>query len=65
MKSVKAIRFKYNSSKELVSLFEEFRLMCNDAIRIALMEKPMSKFRPLKQGTDLFFAFRTSFRCLI
>jgi hypothetical protein len=45
VKSVKAIRFKYNSSKELVSLFEEFRLMCNDAIRIALMEKPVSKFR--------------------
>ena len=45
MKSVKAIRFRYDASEELSSLFEEFRLMCNDAIRIILKEKPTSKFR--------------------
>jgi putative transposase len=42
--SVKAIRLEYDASEELSSLFEEFRLMCNDAIRIALREKPRSKF---------------------
>jgi len=42
---VKAIRFRYEASEELSSLFEEFRLMCNDAIRIALKEKPKSRFR--------------------
>jgi len=43
--SVKAIRFEYEASKGLSSLFEEFRLMCNDVIRIALKEKPRSMFR--------------------
>ena len=45
MESVRAIRFRYDTSEELSSLFEEFRLMCNDAIRIALEEKPKSRFR--------------------
>src|SRR2546427_1013741 len=45
MKSVKAMRVRYDASEELSSLFEEFRLMCNDAIRIALKEKPTSRFR--------------------
>jgi len=44
VKSVKAVRFKYDASEELSSLFEEFRLMCNDAIRVALKEKPRSRF---------------------
>jgi len=35
----------YEASDELSSLFEEFRLMCNAAIRIALKEKPQCKFR--------------------
>ena len=39
------MRFRYDASEELSSLFEEFRLMCNDAIRIALMERPKSRFR--------------------
>ncbi|HYR04936.1 MAG TPA: transposase [Nitrososphaerales archaeon] len=45
MRLVKAIRFGYDASEELRSLFEEFRLMCNDAIRIALKEKPKTRFR--------------------
>ncbi len=45
MESVRAIRFRYQASEELSSLFGEFRLMCNDAIRIALEQKPKSRFR--------------------
>jgi putative transposase len=45
VRPVKAIRFQYEASEELSSLFEEFRLMCNDAIRIALNESPRSRFR--------------------
>jgi putative transposase len=45
MRAVKAIRLGYNASEELSSLFEDFRLMCNDAIRIAVKETPRSKFR--------------------
>jgi putative transposase len=45
VESVKAICFQYEASSELSSLFEEFRFMCNDAIRIALKEKPKSRFR--------------------
>src|SRR5712691_6853920 len=44
MRQVKAIQFRYVASGELASLFEDFRLMCNDAIRIALKEKPRSRF---------------------
>jgi hypothetical protein len=45
VKSIKAIRLGYDASEEISSLFEEFRLMCNDAIRIALKERTRSKFR--------------------
>jgi putative transposase len=44
MRQVKAIQFRYVASDELVSLFEDFHLMCNDAIRIAIKEKPRSRF---------------------
>src|SRR5437870_7586718 len=44
MRPVKAIQFGYAASDELASLFEDFRLMCNDAVRIALKEKPRSRF---------------------
>jgi len=36
MKTVKVLKFRYKASSELVLLFEDFRLMVNDAIRIAL-----------------------------
>src|SRR5439155_22055067 len=45
MRPVKAIQFRYRASEEFSSLFEEFRLMCNDAIRIALQKKPKNRFR--------------------
>jgi putative transposase len=45
MRAIKAIRLGYRASEELSSLFEEFRLMCNDAIRIALKREPKSRFR--------------------
>src|SRR2546426_10161965 len=44
MRPVKAVQFRYVASDELASLFENFRLMCNDAIRIALKERPRSRF---------------------
>src|SRR6266849_3732525 len=44
MRPVKAIQFRYIASDDLASLFEDFRLMCNDAVRIALKEKPRSRF---------------------
>jgi len=34
--STKTICITYKASAELSSLFENFKLMCNDAIRIAL-----------------------------
>lgn len=43
-RTVKSIRCRYTSSEELVSLFEDFRLMCNDAIRIAVKECPKNRF---------------------
>jgi len=44
VRPVKAVQFRYVASDELTSLFEDFRLMCNDAVRIALKEKPRSRF---------------------
>jgi putative transposase len=42
--AVKSIAFRYRTSEALSSLFEDFRLMCNDAIRIALTQEPKSRF---------------------
>ncbi|MDA4113122.1 MAG: transposase [Thaumarchaeota archaeon] len=50
MRPVKSIQFSYASSADLGSLFEDFRLMCNDAIRIAIDEKPKSRFRLIKEA---------------
>jgi len=33
--AAKSVSFRYSASKELDSLFEDFLLMCNDAIRTA------------------------------
>lgn len=44
MAAVKSITFGYIASGELFSLFEDFRRMCNDAIRIALKGKPKNRF---------------------
>ncbi len=48
MTSVKSIAFGYTASAELSSLFEDFRLMCNDAVRIAVNEKPKNRFELIK-----------------
>ncbi len=48
--SVKAINFRYVASEEMTSLFKEFRLMCNDAIRIASKEKPGSRFELIRMA---------------
>src|SRR5271157_3807066 len=44
LRAVKSVSFEYAASGELLSLFEDFRLMCNDAVRIALAEHPMNRF---------------------
>jgi len=44
IKATKSIVFSYSSSAELSSLFEDFRLMCNDAIEIAVGTKPKNRF---------------------
>ena len=38
------------ASDELTYLFPDFRLMCNDAIRIALKEKPRSRFTLIEKA---------------
>ena len=54
MKAVKSVQAMYEASAELATLFEDFRLMCNDALRIALAEKPKSRSRLIE----------LSYRCL-
>jgi putative transposase len=44
IRAIKSVSFRYHASKELSSLFESFRLMCNDAIRIAIVERPRNRF---------------------
>ncbi len=44
VRAVRAVRFRYACSEELNSLLDDFRLMCNDAIKIALQEKPKNRF---------------------
>jgi putative transposase len=52
VKTSKSVLFGYQSSGELPILFEEFRLMCNDAIRIALQNKPRNRFKLIEQATS-------------
>lgn len=44
-KVTRSISFTYAASAELSSLFEDFRLMCNDAIRVAMELHPTSRFK--------------------
>ncbi len=44
MQSVKAVRFQYKPSKEILSLLKIFREMCNDAVRIAIDQDAHSRF---------------------
>lgn len=44
VRAIKAIEFRYSASDDLACLFDDFRLMCNDAIRIALKEQPKTRF---------------------
>jgi len=44
VRATKSLVFSYSSRVELASLFEEFRLMCNDAIRVAVQKKPANRF---------------------
>lgn len=50
VKAVKSVSFRYIASAELASIFEDFRLMCNDAIRIAVQERPKSRFTLIEQA---------------
>lgn len=43
--AMKSVPFGYSGSMELSALFSGFRLMCNDAIRIAMAEKPENRFK--------------------
>ena len=43
--ATKSVLFRYSAPSELSSLFNDFRTMCNDAIRIAVQEKPTSRFK--------------------
>ena len=44
VQAVKSISFRYVAPAELASLFEDFRSMCNDAVRVAIDGKPRSRF---------------------
>jgi putative transposase len=43
--ALKSVSFKYTSSGALSSLLEDFRSMCNDAIRIAIENNSRGRFR--------------------
>jgi putative transposase len=44
-RGTKAVLFSYSASTELSGLLEDFRLMCNDAVRVALQERPKNRFK--------------------
>ena len=43
--ATKSISFTYTGSEGLCSLFQDFRSMCNDAMRIAIRYRPKSRFK--------------------
>jgi len=48
MLGVKGVRFTYSCSEDLMSLFESFRWMVNEAIKVGLEKKITSRFRLIK-----------------
>jgi len=44
VQALKSVSFQHTASQQLASLFEDFRLMCNDSIRIAIKERPKNRF---------------------
>ncbi len=52
MKAVKAVRFQYRPNEELEELFNTFRKMTNDAVRIAIKHRITSRFRLIKTVYD-------------
>jgi len=55
--ALKTISFDYSASKELSILFEDFRLMCNEAIRIAVQAKPKNKLELIESAYAQFKEF--------
>jgi putative transposase len=47
---MKSVPFGYSASMELSALFNGFRSMCNDAIRIAMAEKPENRFKLIESA---------------
>jgi len=50
--AIKSALFKYDAPEELSSLFEDFRLMCNEAIKVTLQEKPGNRFKLLEMAYE-------------
>ncbi len=44
MQAIKAVKFIYKPSSEIIELFKTFRQMCNDAVRIAIAQDASSRF---------------------
>ncbi len=44
MQAVKGVKFIYKPSSEILELFRTFKQMCNDAIRIAIVQDASSRF---------------------
>lgn len=42
--AVKAVRFTYKPTQEILDLIQTFKQMCNDAVYVALTEKPKNRF---------------------
>ena len=53
LQSVKAVSFQYSASYDLSSLFADFRLMCNDAIRIAFQFEKQNNGKKLRNRFNL------------
>jgi putative transposase len=50
MKAMKSVSFAYTAPLGLSDLFEDFRLMCNDAIRIAVAGKPKNRLELIESA---------------
>ncbi len=49
---VKAVKFTYRPNKEILALFNTFRQMCNDAIRIAIAQDASTRFDLISKAYD-------------
>jgi len=57
VRAFKTVSFEYTSSEKLASVLEDFRMMCNDAIRIAVRVEPKNRLKLIESAYPILSGY--------